>query len=323
MLASIAREGRKLAGGNGMGLNEADAILVFGRTGQVALALARLCAYHGRAARFLARDEADLCDPAALRRAVASGPWRAAIVAAAYTAVDRAEDEPSLAEAVNAQAPGIVAEACRARGIPLVHFSTNFVFDGAAPRPYREEDEPNPLSVYGRTKLAGEHAVRTEADAYAILRTGWVFGPGGRNFPGAVVGAARGRSSLNMVADETGDPSPARNIAAAALALADGLAAEGASSSGIYHYSGAPSVSRIDFAAAALAAAARADGGSPPKLEPISSRDYPARAVRPLNGRLDCGKIERRFGIARPDWRLALDETVQHILAAGAAKAPR
>lgn len=323
MLPSNARNGRKSDGGNGTALNEADAILVFGRTGQIATALAQVCAESGRAARFLARGDADLCHPAALTRAISSGPWRAVIVAAAYTAVDRAEGEPAIAEAVNAEAPGIIAEACGARGIPIVHFSTNFVFDGTARVPYREESTPKPLSVYGRTKLGGEGTVRARAGAYAILRTGWVFGPGGRNFPAAVVGAAQGRASLSMVADEWGDPSPARDIAAAALVLADRLATDGTKFNGIYHYSGAPSVSRFDFAAAALDAAHRAGGGSPPRLDPISSRDYPARAVRPLNGRLDCGKMERVFGMARPDWRLALDETVKHILAARAAQVPR
>jgi len=301
-------------------MSGADAILVFGRTGQVAAALARLCDERGRTGHFLARSQADFCDPAALIRAVAETPARVVVNAAAYTAVDRAEEDAESAHAVNAVAPGAIAEACRARRLPMIHLSTNFVFDGAAPAPYREDDAPHPRSVYGATKLAGEAAVRAAAGAHAILRTGWVFGPGGKNFPASVIAAARGRQVLSMVADEIGDPTPAKSIAETILLLADRLAGDAAAISGLYHYSGAPSASRLDFAAAVLAAAERAGAAAPPRLEPIASSDYAARAIRPLNGRLDCGKIERALRLSRPDWRLALGETVQHILARGAGE---
>lgn len=298
----------------------AGTILVFGRTGQVAAALARLCAERGRTGQFLARSAADLCDPSALIRAVAETTARVVVNAAAYTAVDRAEDEAEGAHAVNAVAPGVIAEACRARGLPMIHLSTNFVFDGTAPAPYREHDVAYPRSVYGRSKLAGEAAVRAAAGAHVILRTGWVFGPVGKNFPASVIAAARRRQVLTMVSDEIGDPTPAISIAETILVLADRLTRDGAAISGLYHYSGAPSVSRLDFATAVLAAAERAGATPPPRLEPIASRDYAARAIRPLNGRLDCSKIERALGLPRPDWRLALDETVQHILARGAGE---
>jgi len=306
-------------------MSEAGEILVFGRRGQIAAALAELCGQTGRRARFLGRGEADLCDPAQLRTAVAAAPWRAVVNAAAYTDVDHAEDEPGLAHAANAAGPGVIAEACRERGVPLIHLSTNFVFDGAANAPYREDDAPVPLSVYGRTKLAGEAAVQAALAAHVILRTGWVFAPVGRNFPASVLAAGRGRASLAIVADEWGDPTPARDLADAVLAIADQIAdriagrfASGPTPYGTYHFSGAPSVSRLAFAAAVFKAAARSGGGTPPRLDPIASADYAARARRPLNGRLDCGKIERRLGLGRPDWRPALDDAVRHILASGA-----
>lgn len=304
-------------------MSEAGDILVFGRSGQIAKALAVLCRETGLGARFLGRDEADLRMPEQIEAAVVAGPWCAAINAAAYTAVDRAEDEPDLANDVNAAAPAVIAAACRAANIPLLHLSTNFVFDGGAPEPYAEDAPARPQSVYGRTKLAGERAVRAALPEHVILRTGWVFAADGVNFPRGVLAAAEGTTELAMVSDQWGDPTPARAIAAALVDFADRIVRGRPAPFGTYHFAGAPSVTRLGFAEAVFDASRRAGADSLPRLVPVATADFPARAPRPLNGRLDCRKIERVLGLARPDWRLALDEAVRHMLAPAPARDAR
>ncbi|MCW5772541.1 MAG: dTDP-4-dehydrorhamnose reductase [Rhodospirillaceae bacterium] len=289
---------------------QAGGILVFGRTGQLASALAARASAAPAPLTMLGREAADLRDRGALRRIIAGRPWRAVINVAAYNAVDRAEDEAIEAHAVNADAPAAMAEACRAAGIPLLHVSTNYVFDGRGAAPYREDDPPAPQTAYGRSKLAGEDAVRAACPEHVILRTSWMFGTVGSNFPRIVLAAARQRPILEMVQDQFGDPTPASDLAGALLATAAALLSGRRDAFGTYHYSGAPGVSRIDFARAVLDAAVAAGFAPRPRLVPVPMAQFPARARRPINSMLDCAKIARVFGLARPQWRAALPETV-------------
>lgn len=271
-------------------------LLVFGRTGQVARELARL-APDGR---FLGREDADLMRPDACAAAIREAAPRAVINAAAWTAVDRAEAEPQAARTVNAEAPGAMARACAALGIPFLHVSTDYVFDGSGTRPWREDDAPGPLGAYGATKLAGERAVAAAGGRWAVLRTSWVFSAHGANFVKTMLRLGAERPRLTIVADQTGGPTPAAGIAAALLTMADAMA-EDAAKGGLYHFAGAPDVSWADFAREIFRQA-----GLAPEVVDIATADYPTPARRPANSRLDCAGIAREFGIARPDWREGL-----------------
>lgn len=277
-------------------------ILVFGKTGQVATELAR----RAPNACFLGRKEADLSDPAACADAIRVHTPSAVINAAAYTAVDRAEDEEELAGVINGAAPGAMAEACAALGIPLVHISTDYVFDGAGEAPFTPQAPVAPLGAYGRTKLLGEEAVRTAGGPHAILRTSWVFSAHGANFLKTMLRVGATRDSLNVVTDQIGGPTPAGAIAAACLSLTMRLEAE-QGLSGTYHFSGAPDVSWADFARTIFAAA-----GMTCTVHDIPTTDYPTPAARPLNSRLDCSTTEA-LGIPRPDWRAAVANIVKEL----------
>nr|WP_111298288.1 dTDP-4-dehydrorhamnose reductase [Paracoccus saliphilus] len=278
-------------------------LLVFGRSGQVARELAELAPR----ARFLSRDEADLADPQACAAAIRMMAPRFVINAAAYTAVDRAEAEPDAAHTVNADAPGAMARECAALGIPFLHISTDYVLDGAGHLP-RDEDAPTgPLGVYGATKLAGEEAVAAAAGQWAVMRTSLVFSAHGTNFVRTMLRLGAERDRLTIVGDQVGGPTPAADIAAAALAVLWGMQADPAKG-GIYHFSGAPDVSWADFARQIFARA-----GMETEVADIPSTDYPTPARRPLNSRLDCGRIERDFGIQRPDWRMGLARVLQQL----------
>ncbi len=279
-------------------------IAVFGRTGQVALELARLGAVcHGR-------DVADFADPDAVRRAAKAVEADAIVNAVAYTAVDRAESEETLALTVNAVSVGALAEVAAARGLPLVHISTDYVFDGSGTAPWRPGDATGPLGAYGRTKLAGEQAVAAAGGVHAVLRTSWVFSAHGANFVKTMLRLGADRDRLRIVADQVGGPTPARGIAGACVRIAEALARD-ASLSGTYHFAGAPDASWADFARAIFA-----DAGLQVAVEDIPSSDYPTPAARPKNSRLDCTATEAAFGIPRPDWRAALRETLAELRAA-------
>ena len=208
-------------------------VLAFGATGQVGLELAR----HGM--RVLGRDQADLTDPAACAAAIRASDATAVINAAAYTNVDGAETDAETAHVVNADAPAAMAEACAARGVPFVHISTDYVFDGSGDAPWRPNQPTGPLGVYGRTKLAGEAGVIAAGGAHVILRTAWVFSAHGKNFVKTMLRLGAERERLTIVADQIGGPTPARQIAAACVSIADHLAQD-QSLSGVYHFSGAP-----------------------------------------------------------------------------------
>lgn len=271
-------------------------ILVFGSTGQVATELKSLLPE----ARFLGRDGADLTDATACKRAILSAKPAAVINAAAYTAVDAAEEDEATALAVNGAAPAAMAESCAALGIPLVHISTDYVFDGAGETPFAPDHPTAPLGAYGRTKLAGEEAVRTSGAPHAILRTSWVFSAHGNNFVKTMLRLSETRDALNVVADQIGGPTAARAIAQACVAIADQLMADPAKS-GTYHFSGAPDTSWACFARETFAQA-----GRPVTVSDIPASAYPTPAKRPANSRLDCATLETVFGLSRPDWRADL-----------------
>jgi dTDP-4-dehydrorhamnose reductase len=277
--------------------------LVFGRTGQVARELAR----RAPGATFLGRDAADLSDPGAAAAAVAAAAADAVVNAAAWTAVDAAEENRAAAFAVNGDAPGEIARAAAERGLPLVHISTDYVFDGSGTRPWRPDDPTGPLGVYGASKRAGEEGVVAAGGTCAILRTAWVFSAHGQNFVKTMLRVGAERDTLRVVADQVGGPTPAAAIAEACLEIAGALARD-AGLSGIYHFSGTPDVSWADFARAIFA-----EAGLSAKVEDIPSAAWPTPAPRPLNSRLDCGATEAAFGLARPDWRRGLAAVVAEL----------
>jgi dTDP-4-dehydrorhamnose reductase len=281
-------------------------VLVFGRTGQVATELARQAEVV-----MLGRAEADLTDPEACAAAIRTHRPKAVINAAAYTAVDRAETEEDLATRVNGAAPAAMARACAALGIPFVHISTDYVFDGAGDIPWRPDAPTAPLGAYGRSKLAGEEGVRDAGGVHAILRTSWVVSAHGANFVKTMLRVGPQRGTLRVVDDQWGGPTPAADIAAACLKIAADLSADPARS-GTYHFSGAPDTTWARFARA-IFDAADLDVG----VEAIPSSEYPTPARRPLNSRLDCTATAVAFGIDRPDWSNGLAAIISDLKARG------
>lgn len=270
-------------------------ILVFGKNGQVGSALSRLPGVIA-----LDRGQADLCDAGACARIIARTHARAVINAAAYTAVDRAETETDQAHLINAIAPGVLARAAAQRGLPFVHLSTDYVFDGSGSAAWRPGDRPAPLGVYGASKLAGERAVKDAGGRYVILRTSWVFSETGGNFVKTMLRLAAQNTRLNVVCDQRGGPTSARSIAQACLKAVDGLD-KNPGLSGVYHFSGAPETSWADFARAIFDQA-----GVTVQVQDIPSSDYPTPAKRPINSVLNNDDFLNRFDIQRPDWRADL-----------------
>lgn len=281
-----------------------DKLLVFGSTGQVARELAQLAPD----AVFLSREDADLTRPEACTDAIRCHAPRAIINAAAYTAVDKAEQEKELAGLINAQAPAAMARAASEMECPLVHISTDYVFDGQGQTPWSPEDAPNPQNVYGQTKLDGEQAVTDAGVAHAILRTSWVFSPYGNNFLKTMLRLSETRNQLSVVEDQIGGPTPARAIAETCLIMAEQLRQD-PSKSGVYHFSGAPEASWKEFARTIFGAAGREVA-----VTGIPTSDYPTPAKRPLNSRLDCEKTCATFGVSLPDWKAATQDIVAGLL---------
>lgn len=280
-------------------------LLIFGKTGQVAQELAR----RAPDAQFAGRETADLTDPAACAALIRQLHPSAVINAAAYTAVDKAESDAATAQLVNADAPAAMAAACAELGIPFVHISTDYVFDGSGDTARAEDAPTAPLGVYGQTKLDGERAVQAAAGQYAIMRTSWVFSAHGNNFVKTMRRLGAECDRLTIVADQLGGPTASADIAAAALSMAATMRAD-AKKGGIYHFAGAPDVSWADFAREIFAQSDLA-----PEVVDIPSSDYPTPAKRPLNSRLDCAAITRDFGIARPDWRVSLQDVIKELRA--------
>ncbi|MGE0409874.1 MAG: dTDP-4-dehydrorhamnose reductase [Amphiplicatus sp.] len=280
-------------------------ILLFGPHGQVGAEIGAL----GRDITPVPRSVCDLAAPGAARAAIAAHRCDVVINASGYTAVDKAETEPRLAEAVNAAAPGEMAAACAAKRIPFIHFSTDYVFNGAGKRPYVETDATGPLNVYGATKRDGERRVAQAGGTHAIFRLSWVFSAHGANFVKTMLRLGTERASLRVVADQRGKPTPARAAAEIALAAAR-ILIERPATSGLYHFAGEEETSWADFAEAIFGRA-----GLKTAVERIATADYPTPAKRPLYSVLDTSKAEAAFGVKAPSWRGALDKIVQDLMA--------
>ncbi|WP_460273025.1 dTDP-4-dehydrorhamnose reductase [Celeribacter sp. ULVN23_4] len=278
-------------------------ILVFGKTGQVASELRSLLPE----ARFLGRDEADLTDPLVCGRIIRALKPEAVINAAAYTAVDKAEEDGLAATLVNAAAPTEMAECCADLDIPFVHISTDYVFDGAGETPFTPDAPTGPLGVYGETKLEGENGVREAGGRFVILRTSWVFSAHGGNFVKTMLRLAQSRDKLTVVSDQIGGPTAARDIAKACVEIAKQLEID-PNKAGTYHFSGAPDVSWAAFAREIFA-----QSGDAMTVEDIPASEYPMPAERPYNSRLDCSATEATFGIKRPDWKTSLAEVLKEL----------
>jgi dTDP-4-dehydrorhamnose reductase len=273
-------------------------ILLTGRNGQVGWELLKALAPLGELTA-LGRAELDLRDAGRIREAVRASNPDVIVNAAAYTAVDRAESERDAAFAVNAGAPGTLAAEAKRSGALLVHYSTDYVFDGAKPAPYVEEDEPNPVNAYGASKLAGERAIAASGCRYLILRTSWVYGPRGANFYLTMLRLARERPELRVVDDQVGAPTSSLAIARATAQLLRPGA------HGLYHLSAAGKTSWCGFARAILAGA-----GLATPVTAIRTEDYPAPAKRPRNSRLDCSRLRADFGVALAPWEAGLAEVI-------------
>jgi dTDP-4-dehydrorhamnose reductase len=291
-------------------------LLVTGRDGQVARSLTE------RAAEFpqidlltTTRAELDLARPGTVAATIAAARPDIVVSAAAYTAVDRAEDEAELAFAINADGAGAVAAAAAAIGAPVIHLSTDYVFSGGKTEAYDEDDEPDPQGVYGRSKLAGEAAVAAANARHVILRTAWVYSPFGRNFAATMLALARDRDSLRVVADQQGNPTSALDIADAILGVAATLGAGARPDHfGVFHLAGSGDTSWSGFAREIFAASGR-HGGPTAEVTDIATQDYPTRATRPANSRLCCDKLERIYGWRSPAWQVSCDRVIARLVA--------
>lgn len=283
-------------------------ILLFGADGQTGWELQRTLAPLGEVVAASLGGEfgpaLDLADRSGLRRLIDEVRPDALVNAAAYTAVDRAERERDLALAVNAEAPALMGEALGARGTPIIHYSTDFVFDGTSKRPYREEDEPNPLNVYGETKLEGERRLLGTGANAVVLRTSWLYGVRGKNFLLTMLQLFQEREELRVVDDQIGAPTWSRMLAeVTAMVLGRMWESDGSRPPprGLYHVTGAGETSWYGFARTILESS-----GLSCDLRPIASSEFPAPARRPAYSALDNGKLWRDLGLALPDWRVSL-----------------
>lgn len=290
-------------------------IIVTGKEGQVARALTEGAPRHGHQIIALARPQLDLAgDASAIIASLVAARPDAIVSAAAYTAVDKAESEPDLAFAVNANGASAVALAAARLGVPVIHLSTDYVFDGTKVGPYCESDSTAPTSVYGASKLAGEVAVLAASDNAAILRTAWVYSPFGANFVQTMLRLADERDAVSVVADQVGCPTNALDLADAVLAVANQLVADPRPDlRGLFHVTGAGQSSWAEFAAAIFAASAAA-GGAYAHVRPIATAEYPTAARRPANSRLDCSKLEAVYGVRLPTWTKSLTAVVERMV---------
>ena len=277
-------------------------ILAFGKTGQVAIELQRLGDVLA-----LGRDQADFSDPVACAQKMRAFKPCAVINAAAYTAVDRAETDEELATIVNGDTPTAIARACAEMKIPLVHISSDYVFEGVGEELWKPDDTTAPQNAYGRSKLAGEKGIVDSEATHAILRTSWVVSAHGANFVKTVLRLSETQDTLSVVADQIGGPTPARDIARACLMIVQHLQ-DDPSKSGTYHYSGAPNVSWAEFASEIFTQASRSA-----TVIPITTAEYPTPAKRPLNSRMDCRLTSSTFGIEKLDWRLGLKAILKEL----------
>jgi dTDP-4-dehydrorhamnose reductase len=288
-------------------------ILVTGATGQVGGFIAGECR-DDVAFVALPRSDCDLADRDSITRAVSLRPWAGVINAAAYTAVDLAESEPEAAWCVNAQAMQWLAEATARIGIPLVHVSTDYVFSGDLDRPYEEDDPHCPLGVYGASKAAGEQRIRAAHPRHAILRTSWVMSERGQNFAKTMLRLARERTTLDIVADQHGAPTHARDLAQALMKVAARLASDPDAATGTFHYTGDGAATWADVAEE-IFRVSRACGGPFATVNRVDSAAFARPAPRPKNSRLAAGRLVSAFGVTRRPWRECVSDIVQQIMA--------
>jgi dTDP-4-dehydrorhamnose reductase len=289
-------------------------ILIVGNAGQLGRELEKIFAGVGPIVA-VDRESVDLADPEQTRELVRRAAPDLILNAAAYTAVDRAESEQDLAFAINAQSTGVLAEEALKRNAVFVHYSTDYVFDGSKSEPWVESDLPNPLNVYGASKLAGEEAVAKVGGKYLIFRTSWVYGPHGNNFLLTMLRLGRERDRLSIVDDQVGGPTTSIQLARATHTIATGILAGryGAAGdwAGLYHMTCGGTVSWFGFARAIFDRAGKELGAKVPALTPIPTKDYPTPAARPRNSVLSNAKLESRFAIRLDPWETALDETLE------------
>ena len=281
-------------------------ILICGQHGQVSRELQQRLQGLGELI-VLGRDQLDLANAEQIRQQVRAHRPSLIINAAAHTAVDQAESEPDAAFAINAIAPGILAEEAKALGIPLIHYSTDYVFDGSKPAPYTEADTPNPLGVYGQSKLAGEQAIAAVGGQYLVLRTSWVYSNHGKNFLLTMQRLLQEKPQMRIVADQIGAPTWAGSIANSTLALIERWQAGTAGEWGVYHLTAQGETSWFGFAEA-IGEHLRKQGKACAELEAIPSSAYPTPAQRPLNSRLDCSRLQQQWHVSQPQWQDALRE---------------
>lgn len=295
-------------------------VLVAGRTGQVAQSLMRGAERRSSLELIaIGRPDLDLEDTSSIAEAVAGVRPDVVVNAAAYTAVDRAEHEPVLAHRINAIAAGALARSARDVGAPIIHLSTDYVFDGRKTGEYQEDDATNPLGVYGRSKLEGEERVRAEASEHLIVRTAWVYSPFGHNFVKTMLRLAETRDSISVVDDQLGNPTAAADLAEAILNVIEGWRTQPGRGTGeTYHLAGNGSCSWAGFAEEIFAVSRKLDGPTA-TVVPIAGSDYPTPACRPANSRLDSGKFERTFGFAMPPWQQSVSRAVRQIVCGDAA----
>lgn len=281
----------------------------------MARALAERAPEHGATSVLIGRPMLDLADPSGIEDILVETGGDVIVNAGAYTAVDQAESESELAEAINGIGAGAVAGAAAAMNVPVVQLSTDYVFDGTASRPYREEDPTNPLGAYGASKLLGEQAVAAETANHAILRTAWIYGPFGKNFVKTMLRLARERDEIAVVADQVGSPTSALDIADGIITVCRNLLAgpDDPSLRGIFHMAGTGTASWAEFATEIFEQSARL-GGPSARIRPISTAGYPTPAKRPANSRLDCAKLSAVHGVILPHWRSSLGTCVRRLL---------
>ncbi len=289
-------------------------IAVTGNNGQVVRSLLERSAGTNSEVVCVGRPALDLGDPDTIDRAIGAAAADVLVSAAAFTNVDKAETEGDLADLINARAPGLLAARAKSLGIPLIHLSTDYVFDGLKADPYTERDPICPVNAYGRSKAAGERAVAAAHPRHVILRASWIYSPLGRNFVRTMLELARKQDEARVVADQVGSPTAAADIADGILAVARKLVADGGDERyGTFHMTAAGGTNWAEFATAVFSASAER-GGPSARVVPIASAEYHTPARRPANSRLDCAKIARVYGVSLPHWRSSLGQCVERIL---------
>ena len=290
-------------------------VLVIGNHGQLARALVESASSRDTSVVAMGRPKLDLLRPTTIAHAIEEIAPDVVVNTAAYTAVDKAEVEPGIAFATNAEGASFVAEACAQRDTPLIHMSTDYVFNGVLTRPYREDDQPAPLSVYGQSKLEGERHVADVCQRHVILRTAWVYSPFGNNFLKTMLRLADNQSEIGVVDDQFGSPTYAPHLAEGILAIATRiLSAPGSDHRwGVYHIAGAGEATWC-LLAREIFAQSKSLGGPVAQVRPLRTAENPKPARRPANSRFDCLKCATIFGVSLPEWRIGVAECVRRLV---------